>query len=136
MSCIIRKGIFAYAKTKMQISCAVTTLLILHLCFHFIDSSIPLLPKYEISSLQPSSVAVQPGLCRTMSETLKTGFLTMWLKFTLFPFSSAQKSRVVAGQKKVLILGAGYVAGPAVNYLCRDKDVHVTVGKSQQILGA
>ena len=59
----------------------------------------------------------------------------MWLKCTLFPFSSAQKSRVVAGQKKVLILGAGYVAGPAVNYLCRDKDVHVTVGKLGQILG-
>ena len=34
-----------------------------------------LLPKSEISSLQPSSVAVQPGLCRTRSETLKTGFL-------------------------------------------------------------
>ena len=44
--------------------------------------------------------------------------------------SSAKKSRVVPGQKKVLILGAGYVAGPAVDYLSRDKDVHVTVGKS------
>ena len=50
--------------------------------------------------------------------------------FTLFPCSSAHKSRMVAGQKKVLILGAGYVAGPAVDYLCRDKDVHVTVGES------
>ena len=39
------------------------------LCFRYIDSPIPLLTKSEISSLQPSSVAVQPGLCRTRSET-------------------------------------------------------------------
>ena len=39
------------------------------LCFRYIDSAIPLLPKLKMSSLQPSSVAVQPGLCRTRSET-------------------------------------------------------------------
>ena len=39
------------------------------LCFRYIDSTIPLLSKSEISSLQPFSVAVQPGLCRTRSET-------------------------------------------------------------------
>ena len=47
------------------------------LCFRYIDSTIPLLSKYEILSLNPSSVTVQPGLCRTWSETQKTGFLTM-----------------------------------------------------------
>ena len=46
------------------------------LCFRYTDSIIPLLPKSKIPSLQPSSVAVQPGLCRTWSETPKTGFLT------------------------------------------------------------
>ena len=35
------------------------------LSFSYKDSTIPLLPKYEISSLQSSSVVVQPGLCRT-----------------------------------------------------------------------
>ena len=45
------------------------------LCFRYTDSTIPLLPKSEISSLYPSSVAVQPGLCRTWSETPKTSFL-------------------------------------------------------------
>ena len=35
----------------------------------------PPLPKYEIPSLRPSSVTVQPGLCGTWSETLETGFL-------------------------------------------------------------
>ena len=39
------------------------------LCFRYLDSMIPLLSKSEISSFQPSSVAVQPGLCRTRSET-------------------------------------------------------------------
>ena len=45
-----------------------------HLCFRYTDSTIPLLPKSEISSLQRSSLAAQPGLCRTWSETRKTGF--------------------------------------------------------------
>ena len=44
------------------------------LCFRYSDSTITLLPKSEIPSLQPSSVAVQPGLCHTWSETPKTGF--------------------------------------------------------------
>ena len=39
------------------------------LCFGCIDSTIPLLSKYEILSLSPSSVVVQPGLCRSRSET-------------------------------------------------------------------
>ena len=39
------------------------------LCFRYIDGTIPLFSKFKISSLQPSSVAVQPGLCRTRSET-------------------------------------------------------------------
>ena len=46
------------------------------LYFRYTDSTIPLLPIYKITSLQPSSVAVQPGLCRTWSKTPKTGFLT------------------------------------------------------------
>ena len=39
------------------------------LCFHYTDSTIPPLPKTKISSLWPSFVAVQSGLCRTRSET-------------------------------------------------------------------
>ena len=34
-------------------------------CFRYTDSTIPLLPRSEISSLKPSSVDVQPGLCQT-----------------------------------------------------------------------
>ena len=50
------------------------------LCFRYTDSTIPLFPKCEISSLKPSFVVVQLGLCRTWSETSKTGFLTTRLK--------------------------------------------------------
>ena len=45
------------------------------LCFRYTDSTIPLLPKSEISSLLAFSVTVQPALCRTWSETPKTDFL-------------------------------------------------------------
>ena len=44
------------------------------ICFRYTDSTIRLLPKSEISSLSPSSVTAQPGLCGTWSETPKTGF--------------------------------------------------------------
>ena len=43
-------------------------------CFRYIASTSPLLPKYKISSLWPSSVIAQPGLCRTRSKTPKTDF--------------------------------------------------------------
>ena len=45
------------------------------LIFRYTGSTIPLLSIYEISSLYSSCVVVQPGLCRTWSETPKTGFL-------------------------------------------------------------
>ena len=46
------------------------------LCFRYSDSTIHLLPKSEISSLYPSSVVVQPGLCGLWSETPKTSSFT------------------------------------------------------------
>ena len=39
------------------------------LCFHYTDSTVPLLLKSEISSFYPASVTVQVGLCQTCSET-------------------------------------------------------------------
>ena len=39
------------------------------LCFRYSDSTVPLLLKSEISSFYLFSVLVQPGLCRTCSET-------------------------------------------------------------------
>ena len=51
------------------------------LCFRYIESTIPLLPIYKISSIKPSCVVAQPGLSGAWSETTKTGFLTTWLKW-------------------------------------------------------
>ena len=53
------------------------------LCFRYSDSTIPFLLKSEISSLYPSSVLVQAGLCLTWSETQIVGFLTHRLKSKL-----------------------------------------------------
>ena len=75
LSHVIRKPAFCVCENKgadqLRSNCAADQ----RLCFGYIDSTIPLLPKSEISSLQQSSVTVQPGLYRIWSETPKTGFL-------------------------------------------------------------
>ena len=56
-----------HRSASLLISFSVTAKLI-SACFHYTDSTIPLLLKYKISSLKPSSETVQAGLCRTWSE--------------------------------------------------------------------
>ena len=51
------------------------------------------------------------------------------LELLLFCSSSAHKAASVSTtNKKVLILGAGYVSAPVVEYLTRKGDISVTVG--------
>ena len=70
----IRKPVFAYAKTKTQINCAVTTA-DLRLCFHYMDSTISLLLKCQASShLMRFNSSVCVG-------TPKTGFLMTRLSY-------------------------------------------------------
>ena len=59
--CQRENWILAKAKTKAQISFAVTAKLIERLCFRYSDSTTP-------------CVAAQAGLCWTWSEILKTDF--------------------------------------------------------------
>ena len=74
MSRVMINLLYAFAKAKAQISCDRAA--DKRLCFHYIDSIYnPLHPISEISTLWQSSVTVQPGLCRTLTETPKTGFL-------------------------------------------------------------
>ena len=80
MSRVVRKPAFCICENKDADQLRGNREADQRLCFRYTDSTIHLLPKYEISSLLPSSVAVQPGLCRTWSETPKTGFLTTRLK--------------------------------------------------------
>ena len=77
----MKNRIFAYAKNKDSDQLGGNPEADQRLCFRYTDSIFPLLPKSEISSLYPSSVAVQPGLCWTWSETPKTGFLTTRLNY-------------------------------------------------------
>ena len=76
MSLVVRKPAFCICENKDADQLRGNREADQRLCFRYTDSTILLLPKSKISSLQPSSVAVQPGLCRTSSETPKTGFLT------------------------------------------------------------
>ena len=75
LSLVMRKPDFCICENKdadqLRSNCAADQ----RLCFRYTDSTIPLLPKSEISSIQTYSVVVQPDLCRTWSETPKTGFL-------------------------------------------------------------
>ena len=48
-----------------------------HLCFRYTDSTIPLLPKSEISSPSNFVWLYSPVCVGTWSETPKTGFLRM-----------------------------------------------------------
>ena len=77
MSLVVRKPAFCICENKdadqLHSKCAADQ----RFCFRHIDNiMIPLLSKSEILNLKLSSVAVQPGLCQTRLETLKTGFLT------------------------------------------------------------
>ena len=76
MSHIVRKPDFCICKNKDADQLRGNREADQGLCFRYSESTIPLLPKSEISSLYPSSMAIQPGLCGTRSETPKTGFLT------------------------------------------------------------
>ena len=75
MSRIVRKPDFCLGENKgadqLRSNCDADQ----RLCFCYTDSKIPLLSKFEFSSLTSSSVLVELGLCQTWSETLKTGFL-------------------------------------------------------------
>ena len=75
----MRKPDFSICKSKVvdQLCCDHSA--DQRLCFRYIASTIPLIPKSEISSFKPSSVAVQLGLHWTLSETPKTGFVVTGL---------------------------------------------------------
>ena len=73
------------------------------LCFRNTVRTIHLLSKFEISSLSPSSVAEQPGLYLTWSETRKTGFLMTRLNYG--------KTRVYRGEQFFLFFSTILIVG-------------------------
>ena len=65
MSLVLRKPAFCICENKDPDQLCGNREADQRLCFRFTDSKIPLLPKNEISSIWPSSVAAQPDLCGT-----------------------------------------------------------------------
>ena len=86
---VMRKQVYHICKTKdtdqLRSNCAADQ----HLCFIYMDRAILLLTKSETSSLWPATVTVQPGLCRTWSDTPKTGFHMTRLIFEVILIGSA-----------------------------------------------
>ena len=70
MSCVVRKPAFCTRDNKDTYQLR---------DIHYTKSTILLLHKSKTLSIYTYSVALQSCLCRTWSETLKTGFLTMRL---------------------------------------------------------
>ena len=71
LRCVRKPTFYIHAKTKAHIICLMTA--------HFISALVSLHQAPGISSLQPSSVAAQPGLCRM--ETPKMGLLVIGFNF-------------------------------------------------------
>ena len=65
LSRIVRKSAFCICENKDADQLRGNREADQRLCFRYIGSTIPQLPKSEISSLWPSSVAAQPDLCWT-----------------------------------------------------------------------
>ena len=68
MSLVLRKSAFCICENKDADQIRGDREADQRLCFRDTDSTIPLIPKTEISSLYASSVNAQPGLCWTWSE--------------------------------------------------------------------
>lgn len=46
----------------------------------------------------------------------------------IIPFREYAQSLTMDKKKKVLLLGAGYVSGPVIEYLTRDPNIQITAG--------
>ena len=96
MSLVVRKTFFCICENKDADQLRGNREADQPLCFRYIDSTIPLLSKSKISSLTQSSVTAQPRLCRTWSETPKTGFLIVRL---LLPVVYSDGCRSISPRK-------------------------------------
>ena len=67
LSCIVRKSSFCKCKNKDADQLCGNHAADLRLCFRNRDKTIHILPQSEISSLESSSVVLQPSLCQIWS---------------------------------------------------------------------
>ena len=76
----MRKPVYAICKQERRRSACASAQPDQRVCFRCLDNIITLVSISEILSCYLASVAAQAGLFLTCSQTLKTGFLVMWLK--------------------------------------------------------
>ena len=74
MSLVMRKTAFCICENKDADQLRGDREADQRLCFRYTDSTIPLLPIPEISSLYAFSVTAQPGLCQTWSKPRRPVF--------------------------------------------------------------
>ena len=72
---VVRKPAFCICENKVADQLRGNCEADQRLYLRYTDSTMPLLPKSKFSGLSAFSVTAQPSLCRTRSETPKTGFL-------------------------------------------------------------
>ena len=100
--------LFAYAKTKAQVSCGLFAQLS-SACFCYKESTGAPLSKPESSSIQPSSVAVQPGLCR---KPQKQVFSRLTFCIYLLSVFRAQAKDALESYDNAIVTGASVQNGP------------------------
>ena len=81
MSCVMRKPTFCICENKGTYQLCSNCTADQCLCFHNMDSTIPLLSKSKISSRSPFSVLVQFGLCQAVRKRIVC-FLMTWLNYS------------------------------------------------------
>ena len=98
-----------------------------HLCFHYIESAIYfLIPKFK--SLIVFCGCKQPGLCRTLLEIPKTGFLMTGLNYVFRAnslecpkFSDAQNIGVLTMKSEEIGLTVEKLVGVGIQYRSSSK---------------
>ena len=91
------------------------------LCFHYSESTIPLLSKSKISSLWHSSVLVQPGLCQTCwkphcwffheaAQIFSVSFKFLSSFFTMYFRAERSMAQRELNRSKGIYFNEGYVA--------------------------
>ena len=83
----MRKPDFCLCENKGEDHCTADQ----RLCFRYTDSTISLLSKSKISSLNPSSVLVQPSLYRTWSENPEDWFSRVAAHIQEFSFFQCKR---------------------------------------------
>ncbi|UJR16111.1 hypothetical protein I4U23_003023 [Adineta vaga] len=95
---------------------------------YFGSRLLPLIPQI-LSVDAKKDFQTQTNVPRAVRDATLTANGQLTPKYTYITQLREQrklKASMSSGEKRVLVLGAGFVSGPVVEYLTRDKNVHIT----------